>query len=138
MILAALALVQAVPAECAALERPNMTRAQAQAVISCVNREVARRMSASLPTRVDESTTLIGVIAAGPTVIYSMRIDGLREDYSREDIARQEQQVRDNVCGTPEMRSVIGYGGSYQYVWLDREGRRMHSFAIETCPPTAG
>jgi hypothetical protein len=92
-------------------------------------------MSQSLPTRVDELTTLIGVLASGPSLVYSMRVDLSREDMSGEEIARREQLVRNNVCDTPQMRRTIGYGGSYQYVWLDRQGRRMHSFAIESCPP---
>jgi hypothetical protein len=138
MMLAAMAVALAQSPDlgpCAALDRPNPTRAQALAIISCVNGLVARQMSQGLPSRVDELTTLIGVLARGPSLIYSMRIDRSREDFSSEDIARREQLVRDNVCDTPEMRSTIGYGGSYLYVWLDRQGRRLHSFAIESCPP---
>lgn len=136
ILLAAVALAQAqVPQNpCEALETTNMSREQTLALISCVNREAARQLSQGLPSRVDELTTLIGVIAAGPTLVYSMRIDALRESFSTEEIARRENRVRSNVCDTPGMRMVINYGGAYQYIWLDREGRRMHSFAIESCP----
>ena len=132
----ALSLAQSVDlGPCAAIDRPNPTRAQALAIIACVNAEVARQMAPSLPSRVDELTTLIGVLARGPSLLYSMRIDRLREEIPSDEIARRERGVRNNVCDTPAMRSTIGYGGSYQYVWFDRQGRRMHSFAIDRCPP---
>lgn len=118
---------------CEALEAAAVTPDEIRDVVSCANAETARQMNRNLPTQVDEITTLIGVVALGPRVVYSMRIDGLKEDYSTEELGRQEQRVRDNVCETPEMRRTIGYGGIYQYVWLDRQGRRMHSFAIDHC-----
>jgi hypothetical protein len=140
MILAAMALSLAQSPDlgpCAAIDRPNPTRAQALAVVSCVNAQVARQMAPSLPSRVDELTTLIGVVARGTSLLYSMRIDRLREQLPSAEIARQERTVRNNVCGTPAMRSTIGYGGSYQYLWLDRQGRRIHAFAIASCPAAA-
>lgn len=121
---------------CAAIDRPNPTRAQARTIITCANGLVARQMSRNLPTRVDELTTLIGVIASGTRIVYSMRVDLPREQMSGPEISRREQLVRNTVCGTRSMRSTISYGGSYQYIWLDRQGHRMHSFSIVTCPPS--
>ena len=109
------------------------TRAQLRAVVACANAHAARQLNTQTPIRVDEVTSLQSVVAMDTLLVYNNQVNLDAGDIPAEARRRLEQNTRDYVCRSNEMRQTIANGGSYGYVWLDRSGALIHQTRIETC-----
>jgi len=109
------------------------TRAQLRAVVACANAHAARQLNAQTPIRVDEITSLQSIVAMDTLLIYNNQVNVDARDIPAEAKFRLEQNTRDYVCRSPEMRQTIVNGGSYGYVWIDRSGALIHQARIEAC-----
>jgi hypothetical protein len=102
-------------------------------LIACANRQVVRIMTPRLPIQVDAMTSLTAVVASGPLLTYHSRV---AVDASQVTAAQMEQvhrAARANACGQPSMRQTLAMGGSYAYVWTDRNGRSLPPLRIDSC-----
>jgi len=102
-------------------------------LIACANREVVRQMSPRLPLRIDDVTSMTSVVASGPLLTYTVRVDVDASQLTQANIQQLDRTTRANVCGQAPMRQTISYGGAYAYVWVDRAGRQVHQLRIDSC-----
>lgn len=111
----------------------SMTIEERRAMIGCVFRQTAAQMNPQLPARVDEITIMERMSVSGATLTYHSRVEVDVAEVSRDGIAALEKATRAYVCNEQSMRSTIGMGGSYRYVWVDASGQPLHSALVEAC-----
>ncbi|HVQ07947.1 MAG TPA: hypothetical protein VMS43_05890 [Allosphingosinicella sp.] len=111
----------------------DFTETQRLELIACANREVVRVMTPRLPLRVDALTTLTSVVSTGPLLTYNSRVSIDASQLAPAQIQQLHQATRANVCGQAAMRQTISLGGSYAYVWIDRNGRSLPPLRIDSC-----
>jgi hypothetical protein len=116
---------------------PNMPRAQVAERLGCFTREIARRLNQQLPWKGDPFTTLDSVSAEGTTLTYHYTVDLARAQLPPAMLEALKARVRTTVCGEEEMRTTIGIGGAYRYLWNDREGGRIDELLVASCPAKA-
>jgi hypothetical protein len=119
------------PAENAAFEKVSLTRRKE--VLTCANKELVRVLGAGLPTRVDEITVLDRVTAEGPVVTYHYTVDVDLAAVPAEGPAQLAETIRAQVCANPGTKSIVGYGGAYRYVWVDRSGKTINDLTVDRC-----
>ena len=98
--------------------------------------KAALEMRPGLPKRIDQLTTLMWVSYSGTKMIYDNRleIDGSKIDENAK--AKLAQLVIVNTCGNPQTRKLLDLGGSYRYVYSDRNAKILLTVDIgkSQCP----
>lgn len=129
--------VAAVAAACGAevtiAQLKAMPRAQAEARIACFQREAAKRVNLQLPSKIDAVTTLESVTTEGPILTYHFKIDLLSANIAPANLDTFKSNVRTKVCGTQSMVQTIQAGGSYRYLWKDRNDTRFAELFVSAC-----
>jgi hypothetical protein len=111
----------------------DFSQAQRIEILSCFNREAVRLMTPRLPIQVDSMTSLTAVVASGPLLTYHSRVDVDASQVTAAQMQMVHQAARANACGQPSMRQTLALGGSYAYVWTDRNGRSLTPLRIDSC-----
>ncbi|HYI48253.1 MAG TPA: hypothetical protein VEX35_07300 [Allosphingosinicella sp.] len=115
--------------------RPGSDFSQAERleILSCINREAVRLMTPRLPIQIDSVTSLTAVVASGPLLTYHSRVAIDASQVTPAQMQLVHQAARANACGQPAMRQALSLGGSYAYVWTDRNGRSLPPLRIDSC-----
>lgn len=111
----------------------RLPKAQQVRKLSCFTREAAKRFNATLPSKVDEATTLDRVSADGVTLIYHYTVNVLRAQLRPGALEAFKPTVKSKVCAAADMRSIISVGGSYRYLWNDRAGQPIGELLVDRC-----
>jgi hypothetical protein len=93
-------------------------------------RQAEQRLRPTLPKKIDDVTTLIGIGHDGLTMIYDNRleVEGGRIDDAIK--AEMRDQVTRAVCGKPEMIITLRYGASYRYTYVDSKDEPLMSIDV--------
>lgn len=111
----------------------SFTEARRHGILACVNAQAAAQLNAQMPRRLDAVTTLEQISTSGTTLTYHLRVDTKLADLPEGSASRLAASTRSTVCASQDMRSTIGYGGVYRYIWLDRAGEKIHELRIDRC-----
>lgn len=104
-----------------------------KAIIACVFTNTSSQMDAELPKKVDDITALVAISSDGPTLKYIYVLDVALADVRQSNIDSLRAATRQNACSKPDMVQTMGYGGSYFYRWVDRQGSLITSMTIKGC-----
>jgi hypothetical protein len=107
--------------------------AQRTARLACYTRESARRLSTRLPHQVDDVTVLERISVDGTELTYHNKVSVLRADVPAAAIQTFTTNVRTTVCNSEGMRNTIQVGGSYRYIWVDRNGEPLAQLLVTSC-----
>ena len=111
----------------------TLPAAQRTARLSCYTREAARRLGTRLPHQVDDVTMLERLTVEGTQLTYHNKVSVSRADVPAAAIQTLLGNVRTTVCGSESMRGTIGVGGSYRYIWLDRNNETLAELNVTSC-----
>jgi hypothetical protein len=111
-----------------------MAQAKRLEKLSCFTREAAKQFNRTLPTKIDEATTLQRVGAEGPMLTYDYVVSLPKADLPANAMEAIKPKVREQVCASPDMRSIIAVGGSYRYRWSDRNAELIGETTVSACP----
>jgi hypothetical protein len=91
----------------------------------------ATEMKATLPTKIDNSTTLVGIHANGLTLIYENEVAKGIANWNG-----LEKTIKGKVCGSEGMKEAMIYGGSfiYEYRTPPPERKLLGRINITNCP----
>lgn len=109
-------------------------RAQRAAAAACLQALVARQLNLGAPIAIDEATTFVSASSTGGMLQYNYRVD---LDADQVTVAEREglaASTRAAMCATPRIQQLLALGGSYRYVWVDRQDRPLHQLLIQRCP----
>jgi hypothetical protein len=112
---------------------PKISKAELARRLACFTREAAKHFNLRLPQQVDAKTTLQRVSAEGTILTYHYTVDLLRSELPPGALDAFKPTVRTKVCGAADMRNIISLGGSYRYVWLDRNGEAIGELLVSSC-----
>jgi GYF domain 2 len=92
--------------------------------------QAEQRLRPTLPKKIDDVTTLIGIGHDGLTMIYDNRleVEGSRIDDATK--AEMRDQVTRAVCGKAEMTSTLRFGASYRYTYVDSKDEPLMSIDV--------
>ncbi|TFI56634.1 hypothetical protein E2493_19170 [Sphingomonas parva] len=130
---AAAAVASACGGDVSSDEAAKMPRAAIAAKLSCFTREAAKRFNTQLPQKVDEVTVLERVSAEGTRLTYHYTVDLLVADLPAGTSEAMQTGVRANVCKADDMRATMALGGSYRYVWIDRNRKPITEAVVSGC-----
>ena len=111
----------------------EMSAEQRRTMIACVMRASSAALNRQLPVNVDDSTIMESTTVDGATLTYNARINLARSELQSNAAQLLDQAARRFVCSTPDMTQTIAMGGSYRYVWIDRDGALVHRMLIDRC-----
>ena len=103
------------------------------AFMSCVQGQVAQQLNVKVPYKVDEATTMTAITANGTIITYHQTADLAVKDLPSGAVQKLIDATRDSICSQSDMRTIIGLGGGYRYVWSDRNGAAIGETTIDKC-----
>jgi len=112
----------------------KMSKAAVSAKLACFTRESAKKMNATLPKQIDETTRLESVSPQGTQLTYHYRVSFALADLKPGAFDAFKPSVAAKVCNAADMKAVIGMGGSYRYEWIDKNGAAIGSLLVSSCP----
>jgi hypothetical protein len=115
----------------------STSAAQEIEIVKEAQRQAAKEWQQQLPIKVDDATTLQNVLSAGATLIYHYRLDFSKSDIDVNDFHnKMSQNLKANVCQNKNMKYIIDYGGSYNYVYLGKDGIVIDDILMnsKSCP----
>lgn len=84
----------------------------------------------TLPKKVDEITTLVGITHSGPRLRYELVVDaGKGRQLPADFISRMKKEVAPKVCAS-NMKSSLDLGASYEYNYRDQTQSLLGSFVL--------
>ena len=101
--------------------------------MSCVQGQVAQQLNVKVPYKVDEATTMTAITANGTIITYHQTADLAVKDLPSGAVQKLIDATRDSICSQSDMRTIIGLGGGYRYVWSDRNGAAIGETTIDKC-----
>jgi hypothetical protein len=86
----------------------------------------------TLPKRVNEYTTLIGVSHSGLTIIYTYKLGHIRRDTDAvpDYLGKNKALVAERACKTQETRANLDNDVTMKYVYEDLQGALVGSFDV--------
>ncbi|HEX5183164.1 MAG TPA: hypothetical protein VFW19_08445 [Allosphingosinicella sp.] len=111
----------------------RMSKAALAARLACFTREAANGLNRQLPQRIDKATLLQRVSAEGTTLTYHYSVDLLSSELKPGALDAFKPNVIAKVCAATDMRRIISIGGSYRYIWLDRNGVTLGDLVVSSC-----
>jgi hypothetical protein len=106
---------------------------QRRQIVACVNMASARQVNAQLPRQVDDATRWDRVTTEGTLLTYHYTVMRSASQLPAQIGQQLETRTRAMVCGQPQMRQTIQFGGAYAYRWLDNQGQLIHETRIDAC-----
>src|SRR5690242_3791826 len=92
--------------------------------------KVVNQLKPSLPTRVDNATTLIDVWHTGKQLTYLYEVDTHGRQIPSNFMAIVRNAVMPKVCGSDMKDGIVRYGIAYVYRYNLHDGSRIGEFAI--------
>ena len=90
--------------------------------------KAAAKIRPQLPVRVDEDTTMIGVVAAGKNIIYQMSVStDIPEARIHEAQAEMQRTVALNVCQNEKTKALVEAGATMSYAYTLPSGRTFET-----------
>jgi hypothetical protein len=126
-------MADAVGAECVSPITMDMPRAVREEALACATRALADELNRSMPIRLNEITTVVRATARGGELTYHNRVDADRALFTEGYWRPVKDSIARSTCTTEASRKVISFGGSYRYVWVDREDEPMAELVIDHC-----
>jgi hypothetical protein len=102
-------------------------------IITCLNAENARQLSARLPARIDSRTLVERVTAEGPVLTHHYRVTVRLADLPAGIGDQFEASARTMLCSDPEVGQLFALGGVQVYRWLDSEDALIREVRVERC-----
>jgi hypothetical protein len=108
-----------------------------RAVIEELFAKNVRQMTPTLPLRINDATTMIGVASNGMTLTYTYRIDTPAVTVPPTIVALKTKTAMGN-CSSEWMRKALEAGAKLQYVYVNIKGQSLTSFEISKADCASG
>jgi hypothetical protein len=125
---AILALLTTTPADCARLAQGMPLLAPAELDAYLAERVAALRPT--LPARVDDVTTLVSVFNGTGALIYFYQLGFPVAEAQRSTFEATAGAMQERLCTDPEVRLVLGSGGTVSYRYSDSTGAPVFTVAL--------
>lgn len=89
---------------------------------------MAAQQQATLPMKLDEMTTLVGVHAEGAVMTYRyvLGIDRQKDG----DLAGFKKAIKETMC-SPELKMLLKAGGTFRFIYEDRKSKPIDTVLIQ-------
>ena len=88
--------------------------------------EMENRLRPTLPSKIDEVTTLVRISHAGNTLMYSYEIDFDRTKKDPKQFQTDmDKTVKQRVCANASLRGPLTAGGIYTFIYNDKQSQPL-------------
>ena len=112
--------------------KPTKEKQDLDAIVHSIS-ALEKQMSAELPKKLDEHTTLISIRADGNRAILGHKIDVSIREITITDI---EEEITKHVCASAAA-PLINRGAVFLYSYVDKFDQKIGEFTLRSCPPKA-
>lgn len=111
----------------------DMPAAERQAAMACSMRALAVELSRSVPIRLNEITTVVRVTSSGGQITYHNRVDADPDLFTDSYWNPVKADIARNTCTERASSNIIAFGGSFRWLWIDRDGNTMTELVVDHC-----
>lgn len=114
-----------------AITAPSSPQSQSAAVAEGLAKAVSQ-VKPTLPNKIDDMTTMIGISAVGTRLTYLYYLDTKKFKVG----ASFENDIRDHVvpkvCGEQKTKQALNYGATYEYSYVDVESKPLGTVVVSS------
>lgn len=106
--------------------------------IAKASSSIAKRLSFSLPRKIDETLVLQKVTASGTTLTFSYLLNRKISGAEAQQVLEQRKQaLKSQNCVNPSLEKVLRIGGAFRFSFTDSRGSELGSFLLskQECMP---